>query len=146
MPHELSPKEQVVLGWLTKALNDLETAELALDRPRPIVDTGCFHRQQVVEKGLKALLVLHEHEPPRTHSLDVLFDSAVRFAPRLSTHRIACDALTAYAVEPRYPDTPDPTIEKALAARDAAKSFFSSVLELVPEHVRPRRTAGPGAT
>jgi len=137
MPPELTPKEQVVCGWLTKALHDLETAGLALDHHTPIVDTACFHCQQVVEKGLKAILILHEQEPPRTHSLDVLFESAVRFEPSLSNHRAACDALTAFAIEPRYPDSPDPTVKKARAARDAANAFFESVMSIVPEHIRP---------
>jgi len=69
-PHEVL---LVIQQWVQKAENDLQTAtytlQLGEDCP---TDTVCFHAQQCIEKYIKALLVLHESEFPRTHNLGVL--------------------------------------------------------------------------
>ncbi len=138
MPPELTPKEQVVRGWLAKASNDLESARCLLDRQAPILDTACFHCQQAAEKALKALLILHEREPPRTHSIGVLLDVGVDCDRRLAGLRADCEWLTAYAVETRYPDSAaEPTLEKAGEALRGAEELFRLIVEIVPPQVRP---------
>ena len=69
-PHEVL---LVIQQWVQKAENDLQTATytLQLGEEGP-TDTICFHAQQCIEKYLKALLVLHAIEFPRTHNLGVL--------------------------------------------------------------------------
>ena len=43
--------------WIRKAENDLITASACLNiKPRPPIDTICFHAQQCAEKYLKAFL------------------------------------------------------------------------------------------
>jgi len=138
MPHELTPKEQVVRAWLEKASHDLESARLLPTPQPPILDTACFHCQQAAEKLIKALLIWHECEPPRTHSLEKLFDAALPLDGRLVEHRSPCERLSAYAVEIRYPDSAaEPTLEKAKAAFEAAESFFEFIVTSVPPPVRP---------
>ena len=138
MPLELTPKEQVIQRWLTKARNDLESARRLLGDPMPIADTACFHCQQAVEKSLKAVLILHEEEPPRIHALDALFDAAGKFEGPLAEHRMDCVWLTAYAVETRYPDSiAEPTPERGRQALAAAEALYELVLDIVPQQTRP---------
>jgi HEPN domain-containing protein len=138
MPPELTPKEQVLQRWLAKARNDLESARCLLGDPKPIADTACFHCQQAVEKLLKAVLILHEEEPPRVHALDVLFDAAGKLEGSLTEHRLACVWLTAYAVETRYPDSvAEPTVERGRQALAATEALCELVLTIVPQQTRP---------
>jgi HEPN domain-containing protein len=64
---------QVMQAWVQKTENDLVAAAhlLRLGRRCP-TDTVCFHSQQCVEKYLRALLVNHGRDVPRTHGLRVL--------------------------------------------------------------------------
>ncbi len=41
-------------AWLTKANNDLRSAQRLIEIEPMILDTACFHCQQAVEKSLKA--------------------------------------------------------------------------------------------
>jgi len=66
-------------------------------------DTVCFHRQQFVEKLLKALLTKHDIEAPKTHDLRRLIQLAQPFAPELSLLADVSDELTIHGVETRYP-------------------------------------------
>ena len=63
--------------WLVYAISDLNVARgPRVKDARPAV--YAFHAQQAVEKFLKAVLVAHDVEPPRTHDireLSVLIDS-----------------------------------------------------------------------
>jgi len=49
----MRPEDELVRDWLFKARNDLASAERLLVGDEPILDTGCFHCQQTVEKLLK---------------------------------------------------------------------------------------------
>jgi hypothetical protein len=52
------PRDQAE-ALLRKAANDLIAADLTLATQRA-PDTVCFHTQQATEKGLKAILALHD--------------------------------------------------------------------------------------
>ena len=59
--------EVLVREWTQKARQDLDSAKFLSDmKPLPKDIIG-FHCQQAVEKCLKAFLVLHDIEPPRSH-------------------------------------------------------------------------------
>ena len=59
----------LVQEWLKKAKQDLDSAKF-LSKMKPLPkDIIGFHCQQAVEKCLKAFLVLHDIEPPRSHDL-----------------------------------------------------------------------------
>ena len=68
-------KIEVIRQWVQKAEHDLlaSVQVLKLGKETPI-DIVCFHAQQCVEKYLKALLVNHDLEPPKTHNLPRLLD------------------------------------------------------------------------
>jgi HEPN domain-containing protein len=92
----------VVAEWVHKAENDLKTAAHTLKlREECPTDTVCFHAQQCVEKYLKALMVLHDINVPRSHDIGALVGLLPPGTPMelLSDEQ---DRLTSYAVALRY--------------------------------------------
>ncbi len=51
--------------WIKRAISSLHLAKVRKTREIEYEDL-CFHLQQAVEKGLKAILVKNSIEPPRT--------------------------------------------------------------------------------
>lgn len=93
----------VIRQWAQKAENDLKTAAhtLRLGKACP-TDTVCFHAQQCAEKYLKALLVYHKLDFPKTHELGALLTLLpVRARPDLTPYEQ--EQLTRYATVTRYP-------------------------------------------
>lgn len=88
--------------WLRHARSDLA---LARQRHTPdiLLTTLCFHTQQAVEKGIKAVLVQRGIVFPYTHDLARLItlvqDARLPWPADLD----AAAALTEYAVGSRYP-------------------------------------------
>jgi len=66
--------EEYIKRWVIKAMEDFRIAKHELDFPEKEISTGpvCFHCQQVVEKLLKAYLVLRNVDFGRTHNLEFL--------------------------------------------------------------------------
>ena len=65
---------------MLKASHDLIAARAIL-AAGDAFDTACFHAQQAVEKGLKAVLALHEIEYPRRHDLVSCWNWSSRWRP-----------------------------------------------------------------
>jgi len=89
--------------WVEKAEEDYKNAEytLTLEEDCP-VSTVCFHSQQCIEKYLKALLICHSVQVPKSHDLIELYHRlAPENRPALSQEGLAI--LNRYAVESRYP-------------------------------------------
>jgi len=134
----MPPKHELVQSWLSRARNDLITGRRALEGDPPIPDTAAFHAQQAVEKALKAVLIMREIEPPRTHVIEVLLARCGSVDPRLDEVAASCAWLTEFAVEGRYPDTEcEPTVEQAREALDLAERAFEIIVESLPGEVRP---------
>lgn len=113
--------------WVEKAEHDLRNAEhtLTLKEDCPF-DTVCFHAQQCVEKYLKALLLVHSVDFPRTHDLRVLMQ-LVSLHRELGLEMSEMVALNRYTVEARYPGdwepiTRDDAEEAVAIARKARKA------------------------
>jgi HEPN domain-containing protein len=89
--------------WIEKAEHDLRTAEhtLTLETDCPF-DTICFYVQQAAEKYLKALLIFHSVEFPKTHDLLELFNLIPK-SVKLNVQLNGLAAINRYAVESRYP-------------------------------------------
>ena len=118
----------VLERWLTKAENDLRTAESVLRVSPPIVDTACFHAQQCVEKLLKAVLTARDKHVERTHSLPRLLELAAHEAAELNSLKDTCVALTDYAVTGRYPDD---WRDVSLVEAEAAVLMASQAREII---------------
>ncbi|MFH0958378.1 MAG: HEPN domain-containing protein [Pseudomonadota bacterium] len=67
----------------------------------------CFHAQQCVEKYIKALLIVHEIDFPKTHDIERLIQL---LPPNISLPIAVPDQalLTTYAVTARYPGDDEP--------------------------------------
>lgn len=86
-----------------KAQHDLSAAQLLLAREE-LADVVCFHAQQTAEKALKAALVVAGKQPLRTHDLPRLLDELAGEDERWEEIRLVCEALSDFAVSPRYPE------------------------------------------
>lgn len=90
--------------WVKKAEGDFATASRELRaRKSPNYDAACFHAQQCAEKYLKARLQEADIAFARTHNLSALLDVLLPVEPLWETLRPHLQALTAFAVDFRYP-------------------------------------------
>jgi HEPN domain-containing protein len=125
--------------WVQKAENDLVTAVqvLKLGRLSPS-DTVCFHAQQCVEKYVKALLVSHRRDFPRTHDLRVLLALLpVAAKPDLIPEEQVL--LSRYATVTRYPGDYEPIrLAEARAAVKIARRVRRQVRRRLPKEALRR--------
>ena len=126
----------LVEQWIGKAdVNYRAAKQLAADSD-PIREVIAFHCQQAAEKYVKAFLVRHQVEFPKTHSLERLLDLVAPVSPELAASLEETEALTPYGVEIRYPgDFPEllpgqekSVLELASRAREAVMARLSSFL------------------
>lgn len=90
--------------WVEKAEGDFTTASREFRaRKSPNYDAACFHAQQCAEKYLKARLQEADIAFARTHNLPSLLDVLLPVEPLWETLRPYLQALTAFAVDFRYP-------------------------------------------
>ena len=96
--------KQATSEWIAKAEGDFATARRELGATdHPNYDAVCFHTQQCVEKYLKAFLQEASIIFPKTHDLGALLASAVSIEPTWVSMTADLNALSAFAVEYRYP-------------------------------------------
>jgi HEPN domain-containing protein len=95
-----------VLEWFRFGDNDLIVAEhSALTLRPPPLEIICNHCQQAVEKYLKGYLIFQgAEEPPKTHNLMALCEMCSKSDPQFDSIVAKCNTLSAYGVQPRYPD------------------------------------------
>lgn len=110
-------KRELVRNWLAMAEEDFRVAEHLHSEQTPYLRAIGFHAQQAAEKFLKAYLVYHQIEFPKTHDLGELLDLLGSTDAPLAEHLREVITLNPYGVETRYPsDFPDMTLEDAKAA------------------------------
>lgn len=126
-------KREFVGQWLAKAAGDLRAAAHLLSGGADLAYGAAFHAQQAVEKLLKAVLVWHQVEFPRSHDISRLVDLVGTADPGLADIIRGADDLTPYAVEVRYPgDLPEPTLGEAREAVALAERVREAVLRHLP--------------
>ncbi len=100
--------EQVVADfvqqWLKKADLDLQAARLLCAGELDDYFVSGFHAQQAVEKYIKAFLVRHQIEFPKTHDIGRLRQLVARRDATLAERLERADVLTPYGVDMRYPE------------------------------------------
>jgi HEPN domain-containing protein len=84
-------------------MNDLESAKYLLGLRPYKIEIIAFHCQQSAEKALKALLIMYDIEPPRTHDLRVLLHLCEDIDTNYKEIKDSCERLTIYGTQPRYP-------------------------------------------
>ena len=92
-----------VQQWLGKAEQDLAAARMLFGSDLEYYEIVGFHAQQAAEKYVKAFLVCHQVEFPKTHDLARLRALVAQGDAELATALAPADALTPYGVEFRYP-------------------------------------------
>lgn len=94
----------ITLEWIEKAEGDWATLTREhRARTNPNYDAVCFHAQQCAEKYLKARFQEAEIAFAKTHDLEKLLDDLLFLEPDWNGFRNEAIALTAFAVEFRYP-------------------------------------------
>ena len=96
-------KWDFVQQWLGKAQQDLRAAKVLLSGELEDFDPVGFHAQQAAEKLIKAVLVRHQIEFPKTHDLARLRKLLAQVDRALAGSLAPLDALTPFGVEFRYP-------------------------------------------
>jgi HEPN domain-containing protein len=123
----------VVREWITKAESDLTASAhiLKLGANSP-ADTVCFHAQQCVEKYLKAVLVYHLVDFPKTHDIEQI----VRLLPGGFHPTITVEeqkTLTRYATAERYPPFREVPVAEARRAVALARRVRRDVRKHLPK-------------
>jgi HEPN domain-containing protein len=101
-----SPEEvrrEFVREWLEKAGRDLAAGSHLLTGEGGFPESVAFHAQQAAEKYLKALLVWHQVEFPRTHDIARLLELIAPVDADLAAGLDEAASLTPYGVDYRYP-------------------------------------------
>lgn len=133
-------RDREVRRWLFKAMEDLRVAqhELMLPEAEVVTTAVCFHCQQFIEKGLKAFLVAHGKDFPRTHNLGFL--KALCAEIERAFEQLPIEDLSLHAVEFRYPGSLEPpTLDEARQCLQRAlrvKEFLEGVIGIPLESVR----------
>lgn len=133
-------KWDFVQQWIGKAQKDLRAGEILL-RGEDLgdYDSVGFHAQQAAEKFMKAVLVRHQVEFPKTHDVALIRRLIAQIDQSLSARLASGDILTPYAVDFRYPgDSPVLTKDGGIQALQLARQ----VADIVLDHLKPYLDAG----
>jgi len=127
-------KRKILAEWLHKADADADVAAHLLSTDAAFPNAITFHAQQAAEKYLKAFLVWHEIDFPKTHDLEELLDLVETVDAALAASLRDVIVLTPYGVELRYPgDRPDATTGETREAVELARKVRDSILPLLPQ-------------
>ena len=128
-------KRELVRQWLDKAEGDYRLVQhLASDQTEFFGAIG-FHSQQAVEKFLKAMLVWHQVEFPKTHDMQELLDLLARSEPDVARSLQDATVLSGYSVDVRYPsDMPQISLEDAKRAAELASEVRKTILNALQGH------------
>lgn len=130
------PQRALIRQWLAKADEDFELLGY-LDEERNRFPTAVvFHAQQAAEKYVKALLVRHGVEFPKTHDISELLRLLAPLDPATASDLAEADWLTPFGAAIRYPgDYPhirpgdeQRAVELAQQVRDTVMRLLSGEL------------------
>jgi len=96
-------KEEFTREWVRKAESDFKTAAHLLKSSPDLAEGTSFHSQQAAEKYLKAFLVWHQIEFPKTHDIEALLKLAGKIDDKITEILREAIILTPYGVDYRYP-------------------------------------------
>jgi HEPN domain-containing protein len=98
-----SDKSEYIQNWLFRANEDIAVMHSLTGIGLEFyTSTICFHAQQAVEKFLKAFLIYHDVDFPKTHDLDFLLSKCQQIDK--TSFDIDLKSLTDFGVSIRYPD------------------------------------------
>jgi HEPN domain-containing protein len=92
-------KAEFTREWVRKAEIDFKTADHLFQSGPDFAEGAAFHSQQAAEKYLKAFLVWHQIEFPKTHDIEALLKLAGRTDDKIPEILGEAAMLTPYGVE-----------------------------------------------
>jgi HEPN domain-containing protein len=110
----------MVKEGLRYAASDLRTARHLFEELSPKeIEIPAWHSLQCMENALKAFLVAHDIDPPKTHDLEQLADLCKAIDGSFTEIEIDCKKINHYSDASRYPGeiVIDEIIVKALIER-----------------------------
>ncbi|MBN2890925.1 MAG: HEPN domain-containing protein [Bacteroidales bacterium] len=123
--------KQFIKDWITKADEDLLVINRLTEGSIIATSAICFHCQQLVEKILKAYLIINGKEIKKTHNIEFLLSECADFDNEFN--EIDPQNLSDFGVEVRYPgDMYQPTENEALEYKQIAieiKDFVTEKIE-----------------
>ena len=125
-------KIEYIKNWLFRANEDIAVIDNLINAGiENYTSTICFHAQQASEKFLKAFLVNHDVDFPRTHDLDFLLLECQKINKEAFQY-INLKNLTEFGVSVRYPDDfYIPSISEAIDYQQIAKEIKEIVEGLI---------------
>lgn len=130
----MDPKLEMTRQWMMLADDDLRLAELIIGDSEPVFWAAAFHAQQCAEKTLKGLLTFKDIRAGKTHDVGNLIKLSIPLLPGLEELTDQAKALTAYAVDSRYPVPHGNATEKETTeAIETARKIFQFVLNSLPD-------------
>ena len=122
---------EYIKEWISKAEKDIKTVEI-MKEVEDVTEIVCFHCQQAVEKYLKALLIAHDVEFPKTHNIDFLLKQSIKIDTNFEI--FMGNSLSEYAVGMRYPDIRYiPTEDEMNEAIDLMYKIINFVKEIIKQ-------------
>ncbi len=123
--------EESVRMWIQRAEDDFEAGRLLMTSDRPITWVICFHMQQCAEKYLKAFLIFHGREHPRSHNIQALVNLCAEIDDSFRVLKEwGARELTKYATALRYGEEPyTPDLEETQRAMEIAGRIRAFVRE-----------------
>jgi len=122
--------------WFEKAENDFNMSRHLIAGGESYAEGAAFHAQQAVEKYLKAFLVWHQVEFPKTHDIKRLLDLIAPFDLVLAEALREAATLTPYGVEYRYPgDYPEVSVEDAKRSLKTAGQVRDKIRKRLPQGI-----------
>jgi len=113
--------------WFDSAGSNYQYAEVGL-KGKDVFPQVAFLSQQAAEKYLKGFLVLNNIKPPHSHELPQLLDKCAKINGSLERLRDACELLSGFYIETRYPpDIPGYTKEDLSQALENAKLIKDTI-------------------
>jgi len=132
-----------VRQWLDKARKDLAAGAVLLKEEFEDYENVGFHAQQAAEKFIKAFLVRHQIEFPKSHDIALLRQLVARVDPRLAEKLATADALTPYGVEFRYPgDLPSVSRDEGERALRLAEQTRDLIIQSLKSYLDAGRPGG----
>lgn len=116
--------------WLARADDDLQYAEVGF-KETDLYANVCFSCQQAFEKYLKAWLLIHKVDFPRSHDLTELLSLCLNLDSDFSKFIEAASVLTAYNIATRYPDIGDIVFSRDQA--EQAIEFTQQLKDFIEE-------------
>ncbi|TVR72905.1 MAG: HEPN domain-containing protein [Marinilabiliales bacterium] len=125
-------KLEYIKNWLFRANEDIAVIDNLINAGiENYTSTICFHAQQASEKFLKAFLVHHDVDFPRTHDLDFLLIECQKINKE-AFQDINLKSLSEFGVSVRYPDDfYIPTISETEEYNQVAKEIKEVVEGLI---------------